>query len=824
MTLDNFRIRLIVPAERTNLIINPSFELGTTGYTASSTDVTIARVTTQSRRGAASLEVATVTTDTSGVYFEIALTSDVTYTFSADIKDVNTDDFELYIADTSNALKSTKTTWTGSGYWKRRSVTWKADASATFRLFATRAASDRVTTFYTNGWQMEVGAESTYIDGDQTGFVSGETAYRWNGTRHASQSWRSSQTRSGGTYLDLSTYGKVQNIIGLGMAGVTNVTQLSTMGGSYFQNTVAGEREFTIIETVYGASADYSLVEKARAAIINAIKPDPVTNKQPMLMQIDQLDDSGLEIAETLMVPVLYQGGLEGDGSGNLRNEKLMMSFKACSPYLPQEGETGLALGYQTSVANANMIIQRATNGTWAELAGGANDDILNILPTRDGYVYASGRFTALGGGVGDYFARWNGTAWASLTAIPLTTDVFATVEAPDGSIILGGNFIGAGTSDGDYIVKYSAGSFSALGTGANDIVGALAYGQDGCLYAGGSFTSMSGTSDTARIAKWDGSNWSALSTGIDNGTVNALAFAPDGTLYIGGSFTDVGDANGDRILKWNGTAFSSLGTGAASGQVNAIAVGPDGSVYVGGTFSGMGGITNTAYIAKWNGTAWESIASAMNGDVWCITIGPDNKIYVGGSFLTDGRAVFPDRVAMYNGSVWIPLDVNLSGTPKVYAISFDRSGVLYLGYDVSGTATAATVTAANAGTASAHPRIWFTGPGTIYQVKNYTTGKAIYFDDLTLMAGETACLDLNPLHVSFVSDFRGVGGGGGFFSQIYRNGNIMNKILPGSDLTFELLPGANNISAYMFGGTTSDTAITMIWKDQYWSIDGAVR
>ena len=54
--------------------------------------------------------------------------------------------------------------------------------------------------------------------------------------------------------------------------------------------------------------------------------------------------------------------------------------------------------------------------------------------------------------------------------------------------------------------------------------------------------------------------------------------------------------------------------------------------------------------------------------------------------------------------------------------------------------------------------------------------------------------------------------------------GNIMSTILPGSDLNWELQPGANNVSSFIYSGSTSDSGIVMVWSDNYWSIDGAIR
>jgi len=57
-------------------------------------------------------------------------------------------------------------------------------------------------------------------------------------------------------------------------------------------------------------------------------------------------------------------------------------------------------------------------------------------------------------------------------------------------------------------------------------------------LYAGGYFTSAGGI-PANHIARWDGTNWSALGSGV-NDTVYGLALSGN-NLYTGGSFTNAG-------------------------------------------------------------------------------------------------------------------------------------------------------------------------------------------------------------------------------------------------------------------------------------------
>ena len=81
-----------------------------------------------------------------------------------------------------------------------------------------------------------------------------------------------------------------------------------------------------------------------------------------------------------------------------------------------------------------------------------------------------------------------------------------------------------------------------------NSTLSALAV-SGGTLYAGGSFTAAGGNAANY-IAQWNGTNWSAIGSGMNN-SVSALAVC-GGTLYAGGGFTAAG--GNAAITSPNGT------------------------------------------------------------------------------------------------------------------------------------------------------------------------------------------------------------------------------------------------------------------------------
>jgi hypothetical protein len=70
-------------------------------------------------------------------------------------------------------------------------------------------------------------------------------------------------------------------------------------------------------------------------------------------------------------------------------------------------------------------------------------------------------------------------------------------------------------------------------------------------------------------VARWDGSNWAALGSGL-NDRVWDLVVDSSGFVYAGGGFTDAGGFPANRIARWNGTSWESLGSGFDAGEVYA--------------------------------------------------------------------------------------------------------------------------------------------------------------------------------------------------------------------------------------------------------------
>jgi len=247
--------------------------------------------------------------------------------------------------------------------------------------------------------------------------------------------------------------------------------------------------------------------------------------------------------------------------------------------------------------------------------------------------LYVGGEFTVAGGLTVNHVAKWNGTSWRALGS-GTNDSVLALAVFDDGrgggpALYAGGTFTEAGGIGAKHIARWDGSSWTALGGhGPDGAVFALAdlgdLGGGPRLCAGGSFLNI-GVVETPRIAVWDGSSWSTLGSGM-NAAVHALEVFDDGSgggpaLFAGGSFTTADGASAKRIAKWDGTSWSALG-GGMSGQVQALEVFDDGSgggpaLIAGGLFE-QAFDSGDSYLAQWgcpaSTSAWTDLGSGLAG------------------------------------------------------------------------------------------------------------------------------------------------------------------------------------------------------------------
>lgn len=305
----------------------------------------------------------------------------------------------------------------------------------------------------------------------------------------------------------------------------------------------------------------------------------------------------------------------------------------------------------------------------------GASDSIRAVVSDGAGNVYVGGAFRLLNSIFANGIAKWNGTSWSALgSGVDGRVDAIAM---SGGDVYIAGSFTSAGGAPANNVAKWNGSSWSALGPGIGGGVGqgVLAIAVSGTnVYVGGDFNSNGGF--PSFVAQWNGTSWTSMGTGMNN-SVYALAVS-GGNVYAGGSFTTAGGTAATGIAKWDGAAWAPLGSGV-SNRVRAITVaGSD--VYVGGVFNTAGG-NPAASVAKWNGSVWSALGTGIGtGEVRAMTVS-GSDVYVGGTFTTAG-GLTTNRIAKWNGSAWSQMGTGMDGPPIngtviVYGIAVSGGSVL---------------------------------------------------------------------------------------------------------------------------------------------------
>jgi hypothetical protein len=192
-----------------------------------------------------------------------------------------------------------------------------------------------------------------------------------------------------------------------------------------------------------------------------------------------------------------------------------------------------------------------------------------------------------------------------------------------------------------------------------NGAVYALNTDAPGVLLVGGTFTSAGGNANAARIAKWNGTAWSALgSTPISNGAVFAIAYHA-GKVYAGGTFINAGgNTDADFLAVWDGTAWApvcSAGGSTVTAKVNALQV-IGNTLYIGGDFANGAGIAAADYLLACDLTTGASRATVdtdgdFTGGVNALAADSNGTLYAGGQFINLDAIAAADHVASYDGS-----------------------------------------------------------------------------------------------------------------------------------------------------------------------------
>lgn len=303
--------------------------------------------------------------------------------------------------------------------------------------------------------------------------------------------------------------------------------------------------------------------------------------------------------------------------------------------------------------------IARWDGSAWSALGDGLPGHITSLAVDDDGQLWAVGQRDGFKGGEdkpfptsSSYLARWTGTQWMFVVPDAFTID---GVTPFDGGIAVYGSFFSLSGFEAYGIAILRDGAWSSLGTqSSTTLVSAAASGSTLCV--GGrvetSFTGIEG------VACWNGATWSQLGNTIS--IPQAIARGNDGTWYIGGTLTVLDGDNPRRGIarldaegRWHsldgGVAphEDAVGGDAWTPSVSAIAIDGD-DVLIAGHFEWVGaadpevpqsGRMRAFNLARWSpANGWSAMTPPMDLFGQLSTVLPvDGRAYVGGPFARIG-------------------------------------------------------------------------------------------------------------------------------------------------------------------------------------------
>jgi hypothetical protein len=417
------------------------------------------------------------------------------------------------------------------------------------------------------------------------------------------------------------------------------------------------------------------------------------------------------------------------DGSGNVYagGDFDMAGTTPANSIAKWNGSSWEALGNGTTYIGTPGSVQSIEIGSGSTLfVGGIFDQAGSVSANNIGQWNGTS-WSALGSGVG-------GTqSYEPVLAIEY--------NAANNTLYVAGEFYTAGGITATGIASYSfiSSLWSAVGSGiagggtVYDLLLVPGSGSDFNLYVGGdfNFNDKDGRAMVG-IARWDGTFWNTMATGADDAVLALERSTSTGEIYIGGEFDNVGTGfsiAADRVAKWNGSAWSALDPGISTGwyeEVDALLMTSSNEVIVGGGFEGgsglhfnnlalwhpvagewsgmdgglgmysvvnvletygssvfaagtipYAGLTLVGGLGELNGPTWTGFGSFENYYVRDLATSNGTTIYIGGAF-SNIVAVAADNLAVWNGANWAELG---GGTNDyVNAVALDGSGNLYVG------------------------------------------------------------------------------------------------------------------------------------------------
>ena len=335
----------------------------------------------------------------------------------------------------------------------------------------------------------------------------------------------------------------------------------------------------------------------------------------------------------------------------------------------------------------------------WSEIGVGPTGlntygNISSMATDQDGNLYVAG-LTETDSDA--FIAKWDGTKWTKVGDMHIQGYTEKIVIDHSGHIYVAGGAIS--NSDNTYFVTMWDGTnWKEVGTTNSKLhstrpIVAMALDDSDNLYTVSTeeFPNRSDYYYLYNISKWDGIQWTELGVGANrinaNNTIRHITFDRLGNLYAVGAFTNASGLM--YVAKWNGTVWSEVDTGIIptfNSAIIDITFDDSNNLFVIVLDTDQDVLNNG--VMKWTGTNWIQIPTYTNTSLITIPIslakGPDGNIYTGGEVYNSTNNVILSR---YDGTtsttlLFLPSQYPIADSRSyawINSINFDNHGKLYV-------------------------------------------------------------------------------------------------------------------------------------------------
>jgi hypothetical protein len=252
--------------------------------------------------------------------------------------------------------------------------------------------------------------------------------------------------------------------------------------------------------------------------------------------------------------------------------------------------------------------------------------------------LWIGGSLTSVDGTAVGGVAWWDGSTWQR--AATNIVSCWAMVE-------LNGELIVSGSG----VYRLAQGQWVVMGPNPVPSLVTAMVVHNGALYIAGTFTSASGVANTAGVARWNGTGWSALGTGLSAGAVvTGLVSTPTGLVVVGNFSTAGGQITQDSA-RWDGSFWHIMNGFPGGATWPTCLVSHAGALYAGH------GANASGVVWKWNGATWVPVAgnSQLSGTINCL-YSHSAKLVAAGQVLTINGVASGEYVADWDGVAWAKL------------------------------------------------------------------------------------------------------------------------------------------------------------------------